>query len=128
MAGYYGHEYEVAVYAYFKVAIAKTDNKDEIDEAAFDATCRLYEHDTDIEVLDNNLIGIEQNQKHFTVANVGLELKVKLTAYTTDEAYSKAESMARDVELPAGVAFFECEAIDAERGENAIDWDLAVGE
>ncbi len=128
MARYYGHEYEVNVYAYFKVAMAKTDNKDEIDEAAFNATCRLYEHETDIEVLDNDVMDVEQNQKFFTVVNVGLELKIKVTAHSIEEAFCEAESMAKDVKLPAGVSFFVCEAVDAERGDEAVDWDWAVGE
>lgn len=128
MARYYGHEYEVTVYSYFKVSMSKTENKDEISENAFDATCRLYEHETDIEVLDNAVMEVEQNQKFFTIANVGLELKIKVTAHSREEAFCEAESMAKDVKLPAGVAFFVCEAVDAERGDEAVDWDWAVGE
>lgn len=128
MPRFLGYEYEVKVYAFLKVAMAKTENEEEIDEIAFDSTCRLYEHETDIDVIDNKVIEIEQSQKYFTVANVGLELTINVTAYSNAEAYLEAENMARDVGLPAGVAFFACEAVDAERGQEVVDWDWAVGE
>ena len=130
MARDYGYEYEVSVYAYFKVAMAKCDDKEKIEDEAFDATCRLYEHETDVTVIDNRTMEIEQTGKYFTVANQGLDLRIRVTAHDDDEAYEEAEGVANYVmhNLPAGVAWFDCEAYDAERGEPAFDWDWAVGE
>ena len=130
MARDYGYEYEVSVYAYFKVAMAKCDDKEKIEDEAFDATCRLYEHETDVTVIDNRTMEIEQTGKYFTVANQGLDLRIRVTAHDDDEAYEEAEGEAASAmyRLPAGVAWFDCEAYDAERGEPAVDWDWAVGE
>ena len=126
----YGYDFTVSVYAYFKVAMAKRKDEEEISEESFDATCRLYEHETDVKVIDNSVMEIEQDKKYFTVANVGLDLRINVTAQDLDEAYMEAEGVAEDVinRLPAGVAYFECEAYDAEQGEPAIDYDSAVGE
>lgn len=130
MARDYGYEYEVSVYAYFKVAMAKTDDTEKIEDEAFDATCRLYEHESDVKVIDNRTMEIKQDGKFFTVADQGLDLRVRVTAHDNDEAYEEAEGVAAYVmyNLPAGVAWFDCEAYDAERGEPAVDWDWAVGE
>lgn len=130
MARNYGYEYEVSVYAYFKVAMAKRKDEEEISEEAFDATCRLYEHESDVKVLDNQVMEVEQDNKYFTVANVGLDLRINTTGFDYDDAYENAEAIAEDIidELPAGVAYFDCEAYDAEQGEPAVDWDWACGE
>ena len=130
MARYLGDDYKVSVYAYFKVAMAKRKDKDEIDEEIFNATCRLYDYETDVTVVDNQLMEVEQNNKYFTVANVGLDLRVKVRANDWDEATEQAEIIAASIadELPAGVAYFACEAYDAECCGPAVDWDWAVGE
>lgn len=130
MARDYGYEYEVSVYAYFKVAMARTNDKEKIEDEAFDATCRLYEHETDVNVIDNRTMEIEQTGKFFTVATQGLDLRIRVTAHDYDEAYEEAEGVAVDImhSLPAGVAWFDCEAYDAEQGEPAVDWDWVVGE
>lgn len=130
MPRYYGHDYEVSVYAYFKVAMSKRKDQDEIEEEAFDATCRLYEHESDVKVVDNQTIKIEQDGKYFTVANQGLDLRIKVTAYDYDKACEEAHGIAESIstELPAGVAWYDCEAYDAEVLGEAVDWDWAVGE
>ena len=130
MPMYYGHEYEVSVYVSLKVAMSKRKDQDEIEEEAFDATCRLYEHESDVKIIDNQTMEIKQEGQYFTVADQGLDLRIRVTARDNDEAYEEAEGVAAYViyNLPAGVAWFDCEAYDAERGEPAVDWDWAVGE
>ena len=130
MAKSYGYEFEVSVYAYFKVAMSKRKDEEEIKEEAFNATARLYEHESDVTVVDNDTMEIEQDGKYFTIANQGLDLRIKCTGYDYDDAYQNAEAIAEEIidELPAGVAYFDCEAYDAEQGEPAVDWDWAVGE
>ena len=128
MARNYGYEWEVSVYAYVKVAMAKRTDEDEIGEEAFLATCRLYEHDSNVNVVDNDVVKIEQ-EKHFTVATVGLDLRIKTTGNDIDDAYEEAEGIAQGIidELPVGVAWYDCEPYDAEQGEPAVDWDWVVG-
>ena len=123
----YGYEWEVSVYAYLKVAMAKRKDKEEIEEESFDATCRLFEHDSDVDVLDNQVMKVEQGDKYFTFASVGLELKIKVTAHDIEKAFEEAEKVADEVKdrLPAGVAYIESQAFDADRGDKAIDWDVA---
>ena len=135
MPMYYGHEYEVSVYVYLKVAMSKRKDQDEIEEEAFDATCRLYEHESHVEVVDNRTTEIEQSGKYFTVANQGLDLRIKVTAHDYDEACEEADNIARSIEneLPAGVAWYDSEAYDAQVTGEAVDWDwgiedMAVGE
>lgn len=125
----YGHYYEVSVYAYFKVAMSKRTDEEEISEEAFLATCRLYEHESDVTVVDNQVMDVEQT-KYFTVATVGLDLRVKCDGYDYDNAYENAEGIAQGIidELPVGVSFFDSEPYDAEQGEPAVDYDWAVGE
>ena len=60
MPMYYGHEYEVSVYVSLKVAMSKRKDQDEIEEEAFDATCRLYEHESDVKIIDNQTMEIKQ--------------------------------------------------------------------
>ena len=130
MARDYGYEWEVSVYSYYKVAMAKRTDADEIEEESFNATCRLFEHETDVDVLDNQVMKVEQGDKYFTFASVGLELKIKVTAHDIEKAFEEAEKVADEVKdrLPAGVAYIESQAFDADKGEEAIDWDWAVGE
>lgn len=127
MPKHYGYEWEVSTYAYFKVAMAKTEDADEIDEESFDATCRLYEGRSDVKVIDNRVMEVSQDNKYFTVADVGLDLRIKLTAHNLDDAFDEAERMAEEIksELPPGVVWFDCESYDAEKGDEAIDWDVA---
>ena len=127
MARDYGYEWEVSVYAYLKVAMAKRKDKDEIEEESFNATCRLFEHETDVDVLDNQVQKVEQGDKYFTFASVGLELKIKVTAHDIEKAFEEAEKVADEVakRLPAGVSYVESNYYDAEKGEKAIDWDVA---
>ena len=130
MARDYGYEWEVSVYAYLKVAMAKRKDKEEIEEESFDATCRLFEHESDVTVIDNEVTEIHQDDKYFTVADVRLDLRIKVTAHDIDKAIEEAEKVADEVKdrLPAGVAYIESQAFDADKGEEAIDWDWAVGE
>ena len=55
MARSYGYEFTVSVHTYLKVAMAKRKDKDEIEEEAFAATCGLYEHESDVTVIDNEV-------------------------------------------------------------------------
>jgi len=129
MARYYGHEYEVSVYVYLKVAMSKRKDKDEIDEEAFNATCRLFEHESNVTVVDNELMKIEQ-EKFFTVATIGLDLRINTDGHNYEQAYKNAEAIAEEVKdrLPAGVVWYACEAYDSERGDESVDWDWASGE
>jgi len=126
MARDYGYEWEVSVYSYYKVAMAKRTDTDEIEEEAFDATCRLFEHD-DVTVIDNEVTAIRQDDKYFTFADVCLDLRIKVTAYDIEKAIEKAEKVADEVakRLPAGVSYVESNYYDIEKGEKAIDWDVA---
>ena len=101
MARDYGYEWEVSVYAYLKVAMAKRKDKEEIEEESFDATCRLFDHESDVTVIDNEVTEIHQDDKYFTVADVVAK------------------------RLPAGVSYVESNYYDTEKGEKAIDWDVA---
>ena len=65
----YGYEWEVSVYSYYKVAMAKRTDADEIEEESFNATCRLFEHESDVDVLDNQVQKVEQGDKYFTFAS-----------------------------------------------------------
>ena len=117
-----GKEYEVSVYAYFKVAMAKRTDEEEISEQAFDATCRIYDNVSDVTVVDNDVMEVKQDNKHFTFADVGLDLRIKVTAHGYEKAYEQAEKIAQEeAHLAAGVAFFACEAYDYETdGEQQI--------
>lgn len=130
MPRYYGHEYEISVYVYLKVAMDKRTDEDEISEEAFNATCRLYEHDSFITEVDNETIGIEQDNKYFTVAEVRLDLRINTDGHSYEQAKRYAEAMAEEAKdrLPAGVAWYDCEAYDGERGDESVDWDWACGE
>lgn len=127
MARNYGFEYKVSAYCYLKVAMAKRKDQEEIEEESFDATCRLYEHETNVEVIDNRVVEVNQDNKYFTVADVGLELRVKVRAHDYEKAYAEAEKVAEEVKdrLPAGVAFYGFSAFEYEKGEPAVDWDVA---
>ena len=130
MAKDYGYEWEVSVYAYLKVAMAKRKDAEEIEEESFDATCRLFDHESDVTVIDNEVTKIHQDDKYFTVADVRLDLRIKVTAHDIETAIEEAEKVADEVKdrLPAGVAYIESQSFDAEKSEEAIDWDWAVGE
>lgn len=111
-----GYRFDVSVYAYYKVAIAKIEDKDDIEDQAFLATDRLFDNWSEIEVVDTQVMEINQDNKYFTVVDVGLELRVTVTAQDHDDAYCEAEGLVREnTDLPGGVAFFECEAFDSER-------------
>ena len=130
MARRYGYDFKVSTYVYLKVAMAKRKDKDEIEEEAFDATCRLYEHESDVTVIDNEVTDIHQENTYFTVADVRLDLRVNVTANDYEDSYEEAEALADDVfnRLPPGVAFVESQSYDFEQGGPAVDWDWAVGE
>ena len=127
MARSYGYEFTVSTHTYLKVAMAKRKDKDEIEEEAFDATCRLYEHESDVTVIDNEVTEIHQDDKYFTVADVRLDLRIKVTAHDIDKAIEEAEKVADEVakRLPAGVSYVESNYYDTEKGDKAIDWDVA---
>lgn len=114
-----GYRFYVTVYSYYKVAIAKTEDTDEIEDAALAALSRMFEHDTDITVLDKEVQEINQDNKYFTIADVGMELRVRVTAHDIDDAFGEADGYVREnserKDLPNGVAFFECESIDGEQ-------------
>ena len=130
MARYFGNRYTVWLYVFFKVAMAKCKDKEEIEEEAFNATCRLYENEPDATVLDNRVMEIDNTNKFFTFVDVGLEIKVDVVADDFDEAYMEGEAFAGDIihRLPAGVVYTSCDAFDAEYIEPAIDYDWVVGE
>ena len=130
MARDYGYEWEVSVYAYLKVAMAKRKDKEDIEEESFDATCRRYEHESDVTVIDNEVTEIHQDNTYFTVADVRLDLRINVTANDYEDAYEEAEALADDVinRLPSGVALVESQSYDFEQGGPAVDWDWAVGE
>ena len=123
----YGYEWEVSLYSYFKVAMAKRTDADEIEEESFNATCRLFDHESDVTVIDNEVTKIHQDDKYFTVADVRLDLRIKVTAHDIDKAIEEAEKVADEVakRLPAGVSYVESNYYDTEKGEKAIDWDVA---
>jgi hypothetical protein len=127
MARDYGYEWEDSVYAYLKVAMAKRKDKEEIEEESFDATCRLFDHESDVTVIDNEVTELHQDDKYFTVADVRLDLRIKVTAHDIDKAIEEAEKVADEVakRLPAGVSYVESNYYDTEKGEKAIDWDVA---
>jgi len=118
----YGSEYEVSVYAYYKVAMAKRIDRDDIEDECFDAVKNLYANESDINVIDIQLMGYKQG-KSFTFADVGLELRIKVTEHTYERAYAEAEKMATIKELPVGVTFFAASAYDHE-----TDHKMVVGE
>lgn len=127
MARYLGMDYEMSTYAYFKIAMAKRTNKDDIEEECFDAVKNLYDNETDVKVIDIQLMEYKQ-EKHFTVADVGLELRINVRASDYDEACEQADACAESVDCPVGVAFSACETFDGEVTGEAIDWDWASGE
>ena len=111
-----GYRFYVTVYSYYKVAIAKTEDKDEIEDQAFLATDRIFDNWSEVTVIDTEVEEINQDNKYFTVADVGMELKVTVSAHDADDAFGEAEGLVREnTDLPGGVAFFVCEAIDCER-------------
>ena len=112
-----GYRFYVTVYSYYKVAIAKNDKQDEIEESALTAVSNLFANDSDVTVLDREVEEVSQDNKYFTIVDVGLELKVRVTAHDTDDAFGEADGYVREnsEDLPNGVVFFECESIDAEQ-------------
>ena len=127
MARSYGYEFTVSTHTYLKVAMAKRKDKEEIEEESFDATCRLFDHESDVTVIDNEVTEIHQDDKYFTVADVRLDLRIKVTAHDIDKAIEEAEKVADEVakRLPAGVSYVESNYYDTEKGDKAIDWDVA---
>ena len=116
-----GYKHDVSVYAYYKVAMAKTTDECEIEDQAFLATDRLFEHFSEVKVINTEVQEVHQEDKYFTVADVGLELRVRVTAHDYEEAYEEAEGLIREnMDLPGGVAFFECEAFDYEVDAESI--------
>lgn len=117
---FYGYEYEVSVYCYFKVAMAKRTDKDEIDEASFDAVKNLYDNESSVKVIDIKMMRFK-NGTHFTFADVGLDLRVKVVAHTHEEAFTKAEQIAKEVSVPPGVSYNVCEAYDYETYRESVE-------
>ena len=78
-------------------------------------------------VIDNEVTEIHQDDKYFTVADVRLDLRIKVTAHEIDKAIEEAEKVADEVakRLPAGVVYVESNYYDTEKGDKAIDWDVA---
>ena len=131
MARYMGDDYKASVYAYFRVLMARRRTEEEIDEESFNATCRLYQNDSDIEVVDNKMISfkhINVQGVEFTAADVRLDLRINVRGVDYDEACSQADGMVSSItdELPAGVAYVDCDIYDAECCGPAVDWDWAV--
>ncbi len=121
MLRFYGYDFEVSVNAYYKVAMSKRRNKDDIEEEAFNATCRMYEHESFVKVFDNVVTEINQDDEYFTVADVKIDLRVHVVAHDYEEAFEKAEAEATLLDLPAGVAFVEAEPYDYEwSGEECV--------
>ena len=87
----------------------------------------MFEHESDVDVLDNQVQKVEQGDKYFTGADVRLDLRIKVTAHDIDKAIEEAEKVADEVakRLPAGVSYVERNYYDTEKGEKAIDWDVA---
>ena len=107
----FNDDYEVSVYAYFKVAMSKRTDKDEIDEESFNAVKDLYKNESGIKVVDTQLMEFKQGN-FFTIADVGLDLRIKVSELDYEKAFEKAEGIAEDVKTPVGVAYYECEAYD----------------
>lgn len=127
MARYMGMDYEMCVKAYFKVAMAYRRNEDDIEDESFDATKDLYKHESDVKVIDIEMTDFNHD-KHFTFADVTLDLRVSVRASDYDEACEQAESVAESVDCPVGVSYIECEAYEGEVTGEAIDYDWVVGE
>lgn len=116
---FYGYEYEVSVYSYFKVAMDKRTNKEDIEEASFDAVKNLYNNESKVKVIDIQMMRYK-NGKHFTFADVGLDLRIKVVAHTYEQAYKEAETIAKEVSVPPGVAYDVCEAYDYETYRESV--------
>ncbi len=110
-----GYRYDVTVYAYYKVAIAKTENEDEIYENAFTATKDIFKGWSEVKTIDNDVQEVDQSNKYFTIVDFSWELKVTVSAHDIDDAFGEAEGFVEDASLPNGVVFWEAEAIDGER-------------
>lgn len=123
---YMGSEYEVSVCSVLKVAMDKRIKGTEAEENAFLATVRLYEHQSEVTVVDNYTSEIT-TEGNFTVATQELDLRVKVRAYGYTNAYEEAEGEASAIidNLPPGVSWVDCEAYDAEQGADVVDYDLA---
>ena len=111
-----GYRYDVTVYAYYKVAIAKTEDKDEIYENAFAATKDIFKGWSEVTTIDNDVQEVDQSNKYFTIVDFSWELKVTVSAHDIDDAFGEAEGFVSEItDLPNGVVFNVCEAIDGER-------------
>lgn len=124
MMKFHGYEYRVKVSAWFKVAMAKCEDLDAIDEECFDSLKGLFD-DEDITIEGQKIVEVNQLDKHFTTADVEMELEVVLTAYDQDDAYEKAESiidLSSSDTLP-GVKYQGCEAYDYHwNSDKVVDW------
>ena len=117
---FYGYDFEVKTYAWYRVAMAKCTDKEKISEEAFDATCRLYERESDIETIDYKIDEIKQGE-YFTFADIKWDLRIKVTAHDYESAFEEADGMAQMFELPADVAFIEAQSYDYEwTGEEVV--------
>lgn len=94
----------VGLYAFFRVAMDKRTQREEIEEESFDAVKSIYDHNSGVTVIDIQTMDYKQG-KYFTVADVGIELRVKA------DSYDKACEMAKDILLPTGVAFNDCRSM-----------------
>lgn len=111
-----GYRFDVTVYAYYKVAIAKTEDEDEIYENALTATKDIFNGWSEVKTIDCEVQEVDQSNKYFTIVDFSWELSVTVTAHDIDDAFGEAEGFVREAtDLPNGVVFFEVEAIDAER-------------
>ena len=115
---FYGYEYEVSVFSYFKIAMSVRKDEDEIEEECFEAVKNIYKND-DIKVLDVKMQEFKSD-KHFTFADVGLDLRIKVTEHTYERAYAEAEKLATPESTPVGVVFSFCEAYDCERDSQRV--------
>ena len=107
----FNDDYEVSVYAYFKVAMSKRTDREEIEEECFNALKDIYKNESSINVVDTQLMEFKQG-KFFTIADAGLDLRIKVSEIDYEKAFEKAEGIAEDIKTPTGVAYYECEAYD----------------
>ena len=120
-----GWEYEVSVNAFYKIAMAKRTDRAAIEEECFDAAKNLYDHETDVKVIDIELKEYTQGD-NFTFADICIDLRIKVEGKNCIEACGNAEERSVLKNLPVGVSRLFCEAYDWEKGEERIDYDVVV--
>lgn len=108
-----GYKYYVKVTAIYKVRMEHSDDDDKQIDFAYLATDRIFDNNSDVNVEAVNVEYIE-TENGSDIATVEAELTVSVVEHDYEDAFSEAENVVREEELPVGVSLYNAEAYDYE--------------